>query len=220
MDESALRGRRQTKSGKNEVAADYSWLAGTYDSCTRTTISANEGYVPPRGIVEEAPCKPGENLTIAILSGAAESRSRIYQAIYTNPGVPCLALNLTDAECPNTLAINSPIYGNRTSTVRYEMEGVGSYAPQQADVMDFVTDHYQYIKVVDGKYEWIDSFYDDSLQSDSDILKCFRLRDEQLACDGQFNDLSIADLSDVVPFIRGKHFQNLGSWLWEESETE
>jgi len=213
----ALRGRRQTKSGKSDVAVapDYSWILGTYDTCTRTTVSLNEGIAPPRGIIEDEPCRVGENLTIALLKGTTSGR--ILQANYTNPGIPCVALNLTDDECPQTYPLNSPFYGNQTTTIRYEMEGVGSYAPQQANQLSFNTDHYQFLKVVDGELVWITSF---TVEEDIDIMTCFKMSDErELVCDGQYQDNSFLDVTGA-PGIYGPHFQNLGSWLWTESETE
>ena len=214
----ALRGRRQTKSGKSNVAPDYSWILGTYDTCTRTTVSLNEGKVPPSGrsIVEDEPCRVGENLTIAIQNGSTSGR--ILQANYTNPGIPCVALNLTDDECPKTYPLNSPFYGNQTTTIRYEMEGVGSYAPQQANQLSFNTDHFQFLKVEDGELVWITSFTE--FQEDIDVMTCFKMSDErELVCDGQYQDSSVLDFAGV-PGIYGPHFQNLGSWLWTESETE
>lgn len=212
----ALRGRRLAKSGKSDVAPDYSWILGTYDTCTRTTVSLNEGISPPRGIIEDEPCRVGENLTIALLNGTTSGR--ILQANYTNPGIPCVSFNLTDDECPQTYPLNSPFYGNQTTTIRYEMEGVGSYAPQQADQLSFNTDYFQFLKVVDGELVWITSFTE--FDEDIDILTCFKMSDErQLVCDGQYQDNSVLDFAGV-PGIYGPHFQNLGSWLWTESETE
>jgi len=41
---------------------------------------------------------------------------------------------------------------------------VHSYAQQQADQIVFITDHFQYLKVVNGADEWVDSFSSDTIR--------------------------------------------------------
>ena len=49
----------------------------------------------------------------------------------------------------------------------------------------FVTDHFQYLKVVNDADEWVDSFSSD--MEAVDVMTCFRVKDiKQLVCDFRF----------------------------------
>jgi len=206
--------RPSLRSLKKKDTADYSWLVGKYDSCTKTDMTLNEG----EGVIvrEDIPCVAGEELTIAAFGST--TNNRIFQANYINPALPCASLGLFGLECPETFDTNIPIIGSKTTTIRYELEGVGSYAKQQADQIVFVTDHFQFLKVVNGTNEWVDSF--NSNGEEIDVMTCLRLKDDrQLTCDHRFQFTTLDDYS-YVPGILGPHFQTLGSWFWEEAAAE
>lgn len=81
----------------------------------------------------------------------------------------------------------------------------------------FVTDHFQYFKVVNGTNEWVDSFSADT--DEIDVMTCFRMKgDKQLPCDFRLQFVLAEGVAG--PNLLGPHFQSVGSVLWEESEGE
>ena len=194
---------------KKKVASDYSWLVGTYDSGRMSWLGLNEGVGVTKG--EDAPSNAG--LDIAAFEGT--TTNRIFQAHLTFQAHPCKLLDLTEDECPGTATSPNPLVGDETTTIMYEMEGVGSYASQQADQIVFVTDHFQYLKVVNGTNVWVDSFSADT--DEIDVMTCFRMKgDEQLSCDFRLHFVLAEGVEN--PNLLGPHFQSVGSVLWEEIE--
>jgi len=130
--------------------------------CTNSRIFLNEGV----GVTVH------EELTIARLRRHHTS-NRVFQAVYLRP-VPRRVPR--DEHHPST------------TTIKYEFGGVGigSYCDQQqADQIVFVTDHFQYLKVVNDADGWVDSFSSDT--EETDVMTCFRLKDKkQPVCDFRF----------------------------------
>mmetsp|Transcript_15514 Transcript_15514/g.23082 ORF Transcript_15514/g.23082 Transcript_15514/m.23082 type:complete len:258 (+) Transcript_15514:934-1707(+) len=194
---------------KKKVASDYSWLVGTYDSGTMSWLSLNEGV----GVMKGEDVPGNAELDIAAFQGT--TTNRIFQAHLTFQAHPCKLLGLTEDECPETSISPNPVVGNQTTAIMYEFEGVGSYASQQADQMVFVTDHFKYLKVVNGTNVWVDSFSADT--DEIDVMTCFRMKgDEQLPCDFRLQFVLAEGVTG--PNLLGPHFQSVGSVLWEESE--
>eukprot|EP00985_Skeletonema_marinoi_P021925 scaffold13693_cov114-Skeletonema_marinoi.AAC.3 len=169
----------------------------------------NEGV----GIVKGEDAPGNAELDIAAFEGT--TTNRIFQAHLTFQAHPCKLLDLTEDECPGTATSPNPLVENRTTTIMYEFEGVGSCASQQADQIVFVTDHFQYLKVVNGTNVWVDSFSADT--DEIDVMTCFRMKgDEQLSCDFRLHFVLAEGVEN--PNLLGPHFQSVGSVLWEEIE--
>eukprot|EP00985_Skeletonema_marinoi_P027277 scaffold22152_cov73-Skeletonema_marinoi.AAC.1 len=110
-----------------EDASDYSWLLVLALLCTKSLPS------------------PAFEATLA--TGCSRPSISDQSLAYYFP------FGLTDDECPE-ICKHHP----STTTIKYEFGGVGigSYCDQQqADQIVFVTDHFQYLKVVNDSDEWV-----------------------------------------------------------------
>ena len=193
---------------KKQVAKDYSWLVGSYDSFTTSWLILNEGV----GFMKEEDAPGNAELDIVAFEGT--TTNRIFQAHWALRAWPCSLMGLTEDECPETATSPLPLVGDRTTTIMCEMEGVASYASQQAGQIVFVTDHFKYLKVVNGTNEWVDF---SSATDEIDVMTCFRMKDDkQLTCDFRLQFVLAEGVT--VPNLLGPHFQSIGSTVWAESE--
>lgn len=189
------------------VPPDCNWIVGKYTKGIHSFIHLNAGFAPARGLKEDQPTKEGEMLDISPLTSGTK---RHFKAVLTNPGVPCASYALIDKECPYAYDGGSPVYGNRTTVVFYEMEGTCSYNPKKANEIEFYTDHIEYL-VANGS--WIKAHGSGSHpEDDMDTMTCSKFDGSgRLVCDLHTMDTAY---SGEPGFWIDPHYQIIGTWLW------